>query len=353
MVNNITIIDNFRIKFSSYSNIYNISNNKFNNIFNNNKIVNINNFRLQLENKIINYSLIYTNPYLIEKKYLKNIIYIKSINLNIINICKKIFINKNEINNFEKKYIFLIIKNKNKYNNFLELEKSFLILWYLVKYDKYINDKEIYYDLIINYYKKYLSNKFNILEIVCNVFNTDNLFNKKFFISLYLLAEEFHYKYIKNYLEKINKNIILNSNYIKLNPQEILNDCLNNFIYNNEDLDENINIPNAHNILLIISSNKKVFYYDPDEQNLYDIHIFKRIFLNSQFLFFNISNKNPIQTINDDGNCIYYCLYFFNYLFYNNININFNNLKISVLRYEKKLQIENNIFWINNLINNY
>jgi hypothetical protein len=143
---------------------------------------------------------------------------------------------------------------------------------------------------------------------------------------------------------------ILNSNYVKLNPQEIINDCYGEYLSNIPNLKEQMQIPLGHNILLIFNFNK-VYYYDPDEQDLYDIFKLTKLFNQIGIKFTNISNRQPIQTITDDCNCLFYCLRFVQYILEFNTTINFDNLKTIVLVYEKKILNSNDMFeWIKKFV---
>ena len=145
-----------------------------------------------------------------------------------------------------------------------------------------------------------------------------------------------------------NSNIIFNSNYIKLNPQKLLNDLNGEFKYDINLMDEDISCPFGHNVLLIKSNKNKIYYYDPDEQIMSDLYKFVVLFKSTGINFFNISNRTPIQTITDDSNCVFYCIGFIKYLIQNNIKLELNRLKLATLLYESfMLASDTNIsLWI-------
>jgi hypothetical protein len=345
-MSNILKINNFRINVSSFSKNYKYKkndNSKY--IYNNKKVININNFEININNKIIKYSLFYTNPNYLKNKIIKNINFNKNKNPIIKNFCQKIFLTKNyELTNLDQNDFTNFIIKKNKINSkYIELEHSFLILWYIIYSDINIINKEIYYDLIKFYYGKYILNKFDCNEIIYNMLNNNNIEYKKFYLTFYVLMEEFHFKYITFWLKETYKNniYILNSNYIKINPQTILNNSNSLFNYDLNDLNDYINNPFGHNILFLLNSNK-IYYYDSDELLLSDLYKFKSLFKNSQINFYNISNRNPIQTNTNDANCVFYCLGLVEYINKNNITININNLKLAVLLYENNLLSKKN-----------
>lgn len=356
---NITQINNLRINLSSFSKIYKLDKYinfdkciKFNNNnykINNDKIININNFDLILKNKHIKYSTFYTNPHFLSVESIKNIKFDQTKNKIIKYLCDKIFLCSKNINKYDEQNINQIITKKNKYinNGFIGFEHTLLILWYIIYSDKYINSiiKQKYFNLIRYFYLKFIFNIFDFNEIVKNTLNINNIIYKKFFISLYILCEEFHFKYINKYLkDNYYCKIIFNSNYIKINPQTLLNDSMGKFYHNIDSITEDISNPFGHNILFI-KSNEKVYYYDPDEQNISDIYKFKILFKYSEIDFFNISNRKPIQTITDDSNCVFYCMGLIKYIFENNISIELNKLKNIVLIYESiLLSSQTNIF---------
>jgi len=318
---------------------------------NNKKIININNFELKINNKKVNYSTYYTNPYIISQKLVNNIKFKKTKNNLIIKLCNKIFlltsnniletVNAAELN-------ILLLKKKKFINKYISIEQSLLILWYIIYLDEFIklNDKQIYFDLIKYYYNQYILDIFDFNKIIQGVINSLNVLHKKFYISFYILAEEFHFKYINKILEiNKNSNIIFNSNYIKINPQTLLNDFNNEITYDLNSIDEEISNPYGHNILLIKSNKNKIYYYDPDEQIQSDLYKLKILFNSISINFFNISNRTPIQTITDDSNCVFYCIGFIKYLIQNNIELELNKLKLTTLLYESfLLSININIF---------
>jgi hypothetical protein len=248
-----------------------------------------------------------------------------------------------KFNNFEIKYLENIIRKK-KYSinsNYISLEQSFLILWYLIWTDKNVSyeDKQIYYDLIKYNYMKFTSKKFNFNEIVCELISSTNIIHKKFYTSFYILAEEFHFKYISEYFKiikttKIRQNIFYSSNYININPQNILNNFNGEFEHNLNSLNEDITNPFGHNVLIIKSDKNKIYYYDPDECSEHELWKLKFLFKSIEMNFFNISNRIPIQTMTDDSNCVFYCLGLIKYFVKNNQPFELGNLKKFVLFYE-------------------
>lgn len=373
----------FDSKFSNHNNL-NLSNLNLN--LNNDKIININNFELKINDKKIKYSTYYTNPYMIKSNLVKDIKFKKTKNNSIKKLCDKIFLSKSSIvakkQNFLNKSIIdneITFQKNSFYNNVLEdfdnrelnlivfkknkfisknrigigvgigIEQSLLILWYIIYSDKFIelNNKQIYYNLIKYYYTQFVLDIFDFNEIIQGVINCSNILYKKFYISFYILAEEFHYTYIKKYLflYNLSSNIIFNSNYIKINPQTLLNDFNNEIKHDLNSIDEEITNPFGHNILLIKSDKNKIYYYDPDEQILSDLYKFKVLFNCMSINFFNISNRTPIQTITDDANCVFYCVGFIKYLIQNNIVFELNKLILSTLLYESFILSTNtNIF---------
>jgi hypothetical protein len=243
-----------------------------------------------------------------------------------------------------------IIFNKNMYmdDKYIGLEQSLLIIWHVVSIDENINyvDKQTYCDLIKCYYLKFILNIFDFGEIIQNMLNASNVLYKKFFLSFYILCEEFHFKYITQYLKNtLCTKIIFNSNYVKINPQHILNNMGGEFNYNIASIDEDISNPFGHNILFIKSNSSKVYYYDPDEQISNDIYKFKLLFKFSGIDFFNISNRIPIQTIRDDSNCVFYCLGLIKYIAKNKTPLELNKFKNLVLAFETFLLLKQiNIF---------
>ena len=133
--NNLSIINNYRIKFSSYSNIRNISGDNFSNIFVNNKLINLNVFDLKLEGKKkIKYSLVYTNPFVLDKNIVKKIKFSKTKNRLVRDLCDKIFCsNKSnkpdksdkpdifELSDLETRVLANLVAQKNKYSKYIEI----------------------------------------------------------------------------------------------------------------------------------------------------------------------------------------------------------------------------------------
>jgi hypothetical protein len=349
-------INNFRIKVSSHKDIFTFGNNKNFKNLNNKKIINLNNFELKIKEKIIKYSLYYTNPYVLDKKIIKNITFQKTSNYSISNLCNKVILAKpieyeDSIFSFEIKLLELIINKKYYQEKYISIEKTFLIMWFIIYTDKNIYDKIKLFQLLRYHYNKFIIGKFNINKIIYNFKNNSNILYKKFYVCFYLLLEEFNYKYIIKWFEFNNnsqntKNQILNCNYIKINPQSILNNFDNQISIDLIELKEMFEIPCGHNVLFI-RKNKKVFYYDSDEQNLEEIYKFKYLFNNINLIFFNISSNTPIQTITDDLNCVFYCLRIYEYIILHQININYSNLKKNIKRLENQIIVNNDMYnWI-------
>lgn len=352
-MSNIKKQNDLRINLSSFSSIRKLNkyvgNNKINYSINNSKIININNFKIKIKDKLIKYSTFYTNPYCLKSNIIKNIKFDITSNKIIKNLCKKIFLSKDDykINKQDDITLNYIIRNKNKYltNGYIGLELCSLILWYIVFNDKFINitDKQIYRYLIKYFYIKFELGEFNIGEIIYHIMNEKkNIVLKKFCVSTYILCDEFHFKYIAEYLKKTsNFNIIFSSNYVKINPQDILNDLSGRCNYSTCLINEDLSNPFGHNMLLIKTSHNKVYYYDPDEQDISDIYKLKILFDSININFLNISNRKPIQTISDDSKCVFYCLGLIKWINLKNIksnNVNnyfeLNKLKKIVLEYE-------------------
>lgn len=363
-MSNIKKYNDLRINLSSFSSIYDL--NKYigscsmDYKINNSKVINLNNFELKIKNKLVKYSTYYTNPYFLFLNIIKKIKFAKTKNLIIKDLCKKIFLleKHHKLPEYEEKMIIHIISNKNIYmdDKYIGFEQCLLILWYIIYSDINIKpiDKQTWYSLIKYYYLKFISNIFDFSEIIQNMLNTQDIICKKFFLSLYILCEEFHFKYIGLYLKNtLTIGIIFNSNYIKINPQHILNNMEEEFNYDIGSINEDISNPFGHNILFIKSNLSKVYYYDPDELNLSDIYKFKVLFKSVGIDYFNISNRTPIQTITDDSNCVFYCLGFIKYLTQNKTHLELNKLKNSVLIFETLILEKNiNIFnWINYIDN--
>ena len=397
-MNNLIKINNFRENYSSHSNIFFPKDkNKYDfcKFINNNKIININNFVLKIKNKKIKYSTYYTNPFVLDKKIIEKINLSNTNNNSNININKynnnqsytqildNFFIENKNLSQVDKIYIETIICKKKFNSNFICIEETFLIMLYLIKYDKNIKDKNknYYFDLLNCHWLKFKLGKFEPNQIIdefisVNNNNDDLITDKiKFYISFYILFEEFHftyiimwlnqnkmcrnpinndivYKYNNNEINEDNKNkFILNSNCVKINPQEILNNYEGQYYTNNCNLLEQIEIPFGHNLLFIFNCDK-VYLYDSDEQDLYEQFKFNQLFNKIGFKLSNISNRNPIQMITDDANCLFYCLRFAQHIIDSNIKINLDNLKIAVLIYEKKIQSDSNnmLDWIKKIV---
>ena len=394
-MNKLIKINNFREKYSSHSNIFNPEGSEyyFCKYVNNNKIININNFDLKIKNKKIKYSTYYTNPFVLDNKIISKINFYSNKNTDLkvnkykhshTDLLDKFFIEKNKLTRSDKIYIETIICKKKFNSNYICLEETFLIMLYLIKYDKNIKDKNNYFDLLNFYWLKFKLGNFDVSEIINSFIyanssyktntNNDLITDKiKFYISFYILFEEFHLKYItiwlnlnkmvynqeniqeytdyqKNYLNDNKNKFILNSNYVKINPQEILNNYGGEYYTNISNLLELVQIPLGHNILFIFNFNK-VYYYDSDEQDLCDIYKLNQLFNQIGFKFTNISNRKPIQTIIDDGNCLFFCLRLVQYIFESDIKINLDTLKTNVLVYEKKILNSNDMYnWIKNFV---
>jgi len=337
--------NNLRINLSSFSSIYGlekyINPNPIDYKINNHKIINLNNFELRVKNKSVKYSTYYTNPYYLSSVIFEKVKFNQTKNLIIKNLCNKIFLSTEnyKLTEYDEKTLNHIIINKKKYTEYeyIGIEQCLLVLWYIIHIDKHIKlvDKQTYYDLIKYCYLKFVSNIFDFKQIIQNMLNTEHVAYKKFFLSFYILCEEFHFKYIGLYLKNtLNYNIIFNSNYIKINPQHILNNMEGEFDYNIRSINEDISNPYGHNILFIKSNSFKVYYYDPDELDLSDIYKFKILFKSVNINFLNISNRTPIQTITDDSNCVFYCLGLIKYMRQNNTQLELNKLKNLVLMFE-------------------
>ena len=360
-------INNYRIKISSCKKIYKPESHDFS-CFNNTKLINLNTWDLLTNGKIIKYSLVYTNPYLINKSIVKKIHFTSTKNKIVKNLCEKIFLqNVNYLNEIDYNNLIGIVEKKNKYDKYLGIESTFLILWFMIMDSVHIQEKELFCDLIKYYYLKLILGSFDFNEIIDKISDKhidkisdkhiDKISDKnldinylKFYQCFYLLAEEFNYKYIQYKFTQIKeKNIILNSNYFKINPQQILTNCDSQYKFIISDLTEQLETPNGHNILFI-KSNKKIYYYDPDEQILSDVYRLKIFFNNLGYNFLNISNTHPIQTILDDSNCVFYCLGFTQYLNKNNVQINLEHLKVSVSKFENQILKKNIYKWVSRFV---
>jgi len=348
--------NDMRINLSSFSKIFKLKkylklnqglNNSNKYILNNEKIININNFKFVINKKKVKFSTYYTNPFNMIPDILSNVKFEKTKNTTIKKLCDKIFINpnKNNLNEFDLMELNTILIKKNKFTNkYIGFEHGMLILWYIIYIDYFINvdEKQEYYNLINHYFTQFILNKLCFEEIIYGMLCNKNIIHKKFYTMIYVLVEEFHFKYINKYLD-IYKNykIFFNSNYTKINPIDILNNVGGEFLYNLEFINEDISNPFGHNILFIKSDNH-LYYYDPDEQNLSNIYKLKILFKSSMLNFLNISNYIPIQTITDDSNCVFYCLGLIKYILDNNIELKLNKLKNKVISFETFL-LSNNI----------
>jgi hypothetical protein len=354
-MSNIKKLNDMRIYISSFSKICKLEkiikfDSKLNSYrdfeLDNTKTININNFELEINQKKFKYSTYYTNPFFLSSNDVNSIKFKKTKNKLVEKLSNKIFKPKTESkfdieSKFEKIHIYelnILLTKKNKFiDKYIGLEHTLLILWYLVYLDKNISFdiKQIYFNLILNYYTKFISDTFDFNEIIYGVINSQNIFGKKFYVSFYILAEEFHLKYIYKYLKSKSKsNIIFNSNYTKINPQTILNDFNGELKSDINSINCDISNPYGHNLLLIKTDKNKIYYYDPDEQINSELYKFKSLFKLANLNFLNISNRKPIQTITDDSNCVFYCVGFIKYLIQNNIKFELDKLKLATLLYE-------------------
>lgn len=358
---NIKIQNDMRINLSSFSKIFQLKkylklnqglNNSKKYILNNKKIININNFEFVINKKKVKFTTYYTNPFNLRHHILSGVKFEKTKNPVIKKLCDKIFIshNKTNFNKFDLNDIDLIELNtitikKNKFTNkYIGFEHGMLILLYIIYTDNFLNnyEKQEYYNLIDYYFTQFILNKLCFEEIIYGMIYNKNIIHKKFYNLIYILVEEFHFKYIQKYLDKCgDSKIFFNSNYTKINPVNILNNLCGEFVYNINSINEDISNPFGHNILFI-KSNKQIYYYDPDEQNLSDIYKLKILFKSSMLNFLNISNCVPIQTITDDSNCVFYCLGLIKYILDNNVELKLNKLKNKVISFETFL-LSNNI----------
>ena len=379
--NYLTAINNFRIKFSSHANIFKFNNQDKIKKFDTNKLIGLNTFGLQIPTKInnsnnrkqIKYSLVYTNPFILDKNIVNKIKFSRTKNFQIKNLCEKIFIKNYNLNTLksnnlsqliltEQEHLILIdlVVKKNKYSKYIEFEQSLLVFWYIVNIDNHIKYKQIYLDLLKYYYLKFLLGQFDFNQIINNI--VSNQFNSiqsiefiKFHQCFYLFVEEFHHKYIINWFE-INrlssKNKIFNSNYIKINPQEILSNCDNQYKYSLSDLVEQFDIPNGHNILFFFNNTNKVFLYDPDISNLSDFYRFKILFDSIGYNLLNVSNRQPIQVITDDANCVFYCLRLIDFIGTKSMKkFSLNELKKYVYEFESEIITKSDMYdWVVNFV---
>lgn len=106
------------------------------------------------------------------------------------------------------------------------------------------------------------------------------------------------------------------------------------FIYFNYDQNTMIDIltsPTSHCRMLIWTKNK-IMFYDPDECEDFD-KISKILKSNCGLQMQHILNKKPIQTITDDGYCLFWCLYimlqFENGVSLHEINTNLNKINMT------------------------
>jgi hypothetical protein len=377
-------INNIRIGLSSHANILNyskiINSEKSNNVdyikhINNEKIININNFDLMINGKKKSYSTYYTNPYVLDKNITQDI-KIKFIYSDKIILLDKIFLHKKSLTKLDKYKIIQMIEKKFLFKNFIGIEETFVIMWYIINHDLNVIDKNIHNQMLKYHYMLYREDLFEPGDIINKIIpnNSTNLNNStnfnnsinfnnttnsndstnpeyvekiKFYQSFYVLLESFHFTYITKWIsmEWLNttQTPILNSNYLKLNPQEILNNSNGDYYSDIKNLTEQLEIPFGHNCLFIKNCNK-IFYYDPDECYSSDLYKLKLLFGWVGINFINISNREPIQTITDDGNCVFYCLRFSKFLLESKIDFNISNLRMAVVIFEKDICKKSNIY---------
>lgn len=360
MAGKLVKINNFRIEFSSPNCKFDTNiKKKISTEFYTDKIFNINNFELNINNKLIKYSTFYTCPYTINNQIITKIKFSLSKSNIIIELCNKIFIKSSSLNSIDNYFINKLIEKKILSNKYIDIYTTFIIMYTIIQYDNNINNisKEYFINLLKVNYINLIFGNFNIENIISNILYETNLEIVKFYMSFYILLEEFHYKYIFYYFDnnlsiRLNQNQthIFNSNYVKINPQEILNNINGEYFPDLDNLIDTIKCPLGHNILLI-SKEKKMYYYDPDEQIISDIFKIKIFFKNIGINFLNVSNKYPIQTIFDDGNCVFYCLRLVEYLEKVNAEISIRSLQKHIYNYENKICESNDMFkWIYNYI---
>jgi len=273
------------------------------------KNFNINNFNFHIRNKLFTCSTYFVSPYCIDSKLL-NFINISFNKKNLMNdmllkiFSKNIILFDYEIVILEKYITRSLLTSK----PFLNTSTVFLLIWYLITQDPYIKNKKSLLSCLKKLYKKIYNNKFNITDLLKILFKSTDNDSYKIYLMLYILLEEFHYKYIQLVLGKYhNKKMFLSFNYTRINPLNYLNNYNNKCQTIINDIIDDVKFPFAHNTLLVIINNK-VFYYDSDIIVSNDYYKLKLILNNSNFSLFNISTRNPIQTINDDCNCLFYCI---------------------------------------------
>jgi len=317
---------------------------------------------LEINEKKIKYSLIYTNPFILNKTIVKKIKFFKTENEYVEYLCKKIFsnylFNEYKITDLDMRVLIDLVIKKNKYSKYVGFEHSLLIYWFTIYTSNFIQNKKIYFDLLKDYYKKFLTGNFDFSKVIDNILEKHIYINQtiehfKFNLCFYLLVEEFHFKYITEYF-KSNKirlvDKIIASNYVKINPQEILSNCNQEFFFNLGDLEEQLDIPNGHYILFFLEQSNKVYMYDPDLLNQSDFLKFKILFSSFNYILSNISNRKPIQVITDDTNCLFYCLRLVEFICLKKKKIkkfSLGELKKIVLEYETFILEKNDMFeWI-------
>ena len=99
-------------------------------------------------------------------------------------------------------------------------------------------------------------------------------------------------------------------------------------------------IRNAHN----------GFYYDPDEYYSDDIKLLKSLDLNIH----TINVNKPIQSINDDQYCVFYCLRLVDHIIKNKVMLSKRSLKKCVCELEKHIiSCSDMRLWITHYIHAY
>ena len=355
-------LNNFRMEFSKSQCKYNDTIKDYFKIpFFSEKNFNINNFEFAYKNKKIKYSTFYTCVFKLNSQLLNQINFdiisdYDNQNQNkIFNICDKIFISKIPLDDRDYVIIDCIISKKFKTKSFLDLKLSFIILWKLININKHIINSKYFFSVLCKNYSNYINNCFSIQDIINKIILNKNLEEIKIYMCIYILLEEFHYKYLQlvftNKFVPVDKAII-NLTYVQIDPLLILNNYNGDYFPDLPNLIEHIEIPLGHNSLLILNYNK-IFYYDPDEQNNSDLYKIKSFLKQINLNFYNVSNHNPIQTIVDDGNCIFYCLRFINLLNDNQIELSLRSLQKNVYNFENNILKQDDMYeWIYQFIHN-
>ena len=315
MASEIAKLYNYRIKYSSFDMVEQ----PINIPIDNTKYFNINNMKLSFNFGNILLSTFYTNPYTVDNKITKNILW-NPINSKL----HQIILSEKKPNKIDEFIIKKIIQNKNRKFQYLTIDKSLIILWSLVYFSKLSPE---YYKFIKKLTRQFITSNINFIEIINIMINSIDPIEKKVYWIFYILAEEFHYKYITKKFSKI-KSKYISFNYITINPNYILN-ILNDF----DELKEYTNIPQGHNTLMILYKHT-IYYYDPDISIQSDLLKIKMLLKSLKINFQNISSRNPIQTIFDDSNCVFYCLNLVKYFESNYFNLSKNNLIFHIVKYE-------------------